>query len=97
MDDLTVQPRARYHLPQVHKDTAQKKAGGFSEYVKEAVQKVSVLDAQAKGSVEQMIKGQVGIHETMIALEKAGISMRLLLQVRNKALEAYREIMRMSF
>jgi flagellar hook-basal body complex protein FliE len=33
----------------------------------------------------------------MIALEKAGISLRLVLQVRNKALEAYREIMRMPF
>jgi flagellar hook-basal body complex protein FliE len=31
----------------------------------------------------------------MIALEKAGISRRLLIEVRNKAMESYREIMRM--
>ena len=38
-----------------------------------------------------------GLHEIMIASEKAGISFKLLLQIRNKLLEAYREIMRMQF
>ncbi len=37
------------------------------------------------------------IHEVMIASEKAGISLRYLLQIRNKLLDAYQEIMRMSF
>ncbi|MBN1276158.1 MAG: flagellar hook-basal body complex protein FliE, partial [Deltaproteobacteria bacterium] len=37
------------------------------------------------------------IHEVMIASEKAGISLRFLLQVRNKLLDAYQEIMRMNF
>jgi flagellar hook-basal body complex protein FliE len=37
------------------------------------------------------------LHEIMIATEKADISFRLLLQVRNKLLEAYQEIMRMQF
>ena len=36
------------------------------------------------------------IHGTMIALAKADMSFRLLLQVRNRALEAYQEIMRMN-
>jgi flagellar hook-basal body complex protein FliE len=38
-----------------------------------------------------------GLHEIMIASEKANISFKLLLQIRNKFLEAYREIMRMQF
>jgi len=37
------------------------------------------------------------IHEVMIASEKAGISLKFLLQIRNKLLDAYQEIMRMSF
>jgi flagellar hook-basal body complex protein FliE len=37
------------------------------------------------------------IHEVMIASEKSGISLRFLLQIRNKLLDAYQEIMRMSF
>jgi flagellar hook-basal body complex protein FliE len=39
----------------------------------------------------------MGIHEGMLAISKADISLRLLLQVRNKVLEAYREISRMGF
>ncbi len=35
------------------------------------------------------------IHEVMISMEKADISMRLTVQMRNKVLEAYQEIMRM--
>jgi len=38
-----------------------------------------------------------GLHEIMIATEKAGISFKLLMSVRNKLLEAYQEIMRMQF
>lgn len=37
------------------------------------------------------------IHEVVIASEKAGISFRLLMEIRNKLLDAYQEIMRMSF
>ncbi len=39
--------------------------------------------------------GKVNLHEMMIAMEKADISLRLLIQVRNKAVDAYQEIMRM--
>jgi flagellar hook-basal body complex protein FliE len=37
----------------------------------------------------------VDLHEMMIAMEKADISLRLMVQVRNKAIDAYQEIMRM--
>ncbi|MBN1847716.1 MAG: flagellar hook-basal body complex protein FliE [Deltaproteobacteria bacterium] len=37
------------------------------------------------------------IHEIMIASEKAGLTFKFLLQIRNKLLEAYQEIMRMTF
>ncbi len=39
--------------------------------------------------------GNVDLHEMMIAMEKADISLRFLVQVRNKAIDAYQEIMRM--
>jgi flagellar hook-basal body complex protein FliE len=35
------------------------------------------------------------IHETMLAVERADMSLKLLMQVRNKLLDAYREVMRM--
>ena len=98
MNDLLVQPKTGQSLYKAKdKKVHNANPGGFVEYVKKALKNVNELDAKANASVEHMTKGHAGIHETMIALEKAGISLRLVLQVRNKALEAYREIMRMPF
>ena len=62
---------------------------------------VSNVDKQIKESdqlTEDFAMGKNNnIHEVMIASEKAGISLKFLMQVRNKLLDAYQEIMRMSF
>jgi len=42
-----------------------------------------------------MVSEKKDIHGTMLALEKADLSMRLMLQVRNKLVSAYDEVMRM--
>ncbi|MBQ31221.1 MAG: flagellar hook-basal body complex protein FliE [Deltaproteobacteria bacterium] len=52
------------------------------------------IEAEAK-QTELLTSPNKDIHGTMIALEKAEISMRLMLQVRNKLVAAYEEIMRM--
>ncbi len=43
------------------------------------------------------VKGASNIHETMIHLEEANMGLLLLAKVRNKALDAYHEVMRMQF
>jgi len=54
------------------------------------------LQSEADTSIEQLVAGNTkNLHETMIALEKADISFRLMMEVRNKIIEAYHEIMRM--
>ena len=58
---------------------------------------VNELAAESNRSVEQMVLGKMDIHQAMIAMEKAGISFKLLLQVRNKIITAYEEMMRMQF
>ncbi len=68
---------------------------GFGEKLKQAVQEVNRLQQVADRSVEQVIKGNLGIHEGMIAIQEADISLRLLLQVKNKVMEAYRQLMAM--
>jgi flagellar hook-basal body complex protein FliE len=50
----------------------------------------------ADGQVADLALGKVqNLHEVMIALEEAKLSFQLLVQVRNRALEAYQEILRM--
>ena len=67
----------------------------FAETIKGAVNDVNTLQKQADKSILDLLEGKTEVHETMIALQKADISMRFLLTVRNKVIEAYREIMHM--
>jgi len=96
MSDLIIQSKIRPDAFRAE-GKAHGKSGGFSDFIKQAVKRVNDMQIEGNRSVEKLAKGQVGIHETMISLEKAGISLRLLLQVRTKAMDAYREVMRMQF
>lgn len=68
----------------------------FLASLQEAIAKINEAQAQADVSVQSLLTGQTtNIHETMIALQKADVSFQLMLQVRNKIVGAYEEIMRM--
>jgi len=85
-------------LQKVQQPFRQEKSGNsFGSILKDAVNEVSQMQAQADQSVVKMQVQESGsLHEVMIALEKADVSFRTMLQVRNKVLDAYQEIMRMS-
>jgi flagellar hook-basal body complex protein FliE len=74
-----------------------KPSEGFGEVIKGAIDKVNGLENDSNRSIMELLSGKKDIHETMINLQKTDISMRLLLTIRNKAVDAYREIMHMSF
>lgn len=68
----------------------------FGEVLKASIKEVNRLQGAANHAIEELALGETkNIHETMIALEKAEISFKLMFQVRNKILEAYQEVMRM--
>ncbi len=69
----------------------------FGEIIKGAINRVDGLEKDSNRSIMELLNGKKDIHETMINLQKTDISMRLLLTIRNKAVEAYREIMHMSY
>ena len=70
---------------------------GFTDSLKESIEKVNELQTKAHQAMENLAAGRSqNIHETMIAIEQAEISFKLMAQVRNKILSAYQEIMRMS-
>jgi len=64
----------------------------FENLLNETANNLSEADRLSR---ESAAGGPVDLHDVMIAMEKADISLRLLVQVRNKALDAYQEIMRM--
>ena len=71
-------------------------AEGFADALQSAVTQVNENQVVADQAVEKVQTGESrNLHEVMIAMEKADISLRMLVQVRNKVIEAYQEIMRM--
>jgi len=78
-------------------NTKKKPAEGFGKVIKGAIDRVNGLERDSNRSILELLNGKKDIHETMINLQKTDISMRLLLTIRNKAVEAYREIMHMGF
>ena len=68
----------------------------FSAFLKDALNKVNEQQVQADQLTEKLVKGEnVDLHQVMIAAQKASISLQLALEVRNKVIEAYQEMMRM--
>ncbi len=71
-------------------------AEGAGKFFSELVNKVNDLQTQSDKSIQSLASGESkNLHEVMIAMEKASISFQFMSQVRNKAIEAYQEVMRM--
>lgn len=68
----------------------------FGEYLGDALGNVNALEKESERLNAALAAGQVeDISQVVVAAEKADIAVQLTLQVRNKAVEAYQEIMRM--
>jgi len=68
----------------------------FASVLKESINKVNETQIQSDKMTEKLIKGEnIDLHQVMIASQKASITMQTTLEIRNKVIEAYQEIMRM--
>ena len=81
----------------VYQDHQQPEAkSNFAQTLQSALNEINSLQAQRDEMVENMISGQVSeVHDVMTAAEAAQLAFELLLDTRNRLLEAYQEIMRM--
>ena len=101
LSQLSIQTEAR---PGVRVGQMAKTAGpsgvhkSFSEFLSAKMDDVNRQQIEADQAVADVVTGRSNnIHEMMISLDKADVSFRLMTKVRNKAVEAYQEIMRMQF
>ncbi len=70
--------------------------GAFQSAFREAVHTVEGLRASADGTVEKFLAGESEeLHQTVLATQRAELAFDLFLQVRNKVVQAYQEVMRM--
>jgi len=78
------------------KETSVKGGPSFADTLAQSLDKVNTLQKEADVAIQDFITGDKrNIHETMIAVGKADLAFRLTMQVRNKMVEAYQEVMRM--
>jgi flagellar hook-basal body complex protein FliE len=68
----------------------------FSDFFTEMTQEVNAKQSAASDAVQGVLSGQnVPLHRAMLAVEEASVSFQLMVEVRNKLLESYQELMRM--
>ncbi len=68
---------------------------GFGNYLKKAIDEVNTLQKEGDQAIADVASGQIkDLHQAAIALGKAENSMKVMLEVKNKAIAAYKEILR---
>jgi len=66
---------------------------GFAQHLKSALNEVNELQEKSEDAIADMATGQVkDLHQAALAIGKAEVSMKLMLEIRNKALNAYKEL-----
>jgi flagellar hook-basal body complex protein FliE len=69
----------------------------FGKVLKDSLAQVTELQKEADTAITALATGgNVSLHDAMIAVQKADVSFKLMMQVRNKIVEAYQEVLRMS-
>lgn len=96
MDIIPVSPIQNEKINQKLGKTEQKNGAGFKETISNYVNEVNDLQVKAGESIENFATGKVeNVHEVMIAMSKAEVSFKFMMETRNKLVDAYKEIMRM--
>lgn len=70
-------------------------SGGFLDYLNNALQQVDLMQKDASIGGQKLAMGdEEFLHNTVLAYEKASLALQLTVEIRNRLLEAYQEIMR---
>jgi flagellar hook-basal body complex protein FliE len=101
LDPIRVQPfQLEGHaglIPQKNINGKKKATKPFSEVLKASIAKTNDLQGESDRLIEKMSLGEVeDVAEVSIAVEKAELALRLMIQIRDKLLDAYQQIGRMS-
>jgi flagellar hook-basal body complex protein FliE len=99
MPQITIGPlNPKLQLPELRAPQTQgnEKGGAFGEILKDAISTVNQLQKQSDQEIQKLMTGESqDLNNTVIAIQKADLSFQMMMQVRNKIVQAYQEIMRM--
>lgn len=99
MIDMKIQPFGPDAIGQGEKKEQQRAnqtgKGSFGEFLKQSIKEVNELQNEADKSITDFATGEnKNIHEVMMSVQKADLSFKLMQQIRNKLVDAYKEVMR---
>ena len=77
-------------------DTTATQPGGFGKVFEQLVSSVNDKQNEAQSITRDVLLGKSdNLHQSMIAMQEAGVAFQLMVEVRNKVVESYQELMRM--
>ena len=94
----TVQPLVYEPLNSKRPVTGEAGGGGFEDALRNAIGQMEGLQADSEQQVASLLQGERGdVHNVMMAVEKADVAFQLMMQVRNKIVNAYQQVSQMQF
>ena len=95
---FNIGPPKEIEIPDsAHKAPVQPKDGpNFQDMLGGFLKDVNEMQLKADESIQKMVSGEVkDVHQVMLAVGEAKVAFNLLLEIRNKTMEAYQEVLRM--
>ena len=78
------------------KRAGKSEGASFGSLLENLVKETDSMQKEASTATDSLIKGESdNVHEVLLAMNKADLSFKMMLEVRNKLLDAYHEVMRM--
>ncbi|MGD1019087.1 MAG: flagellar hook-basal body complex protein FliE [Verrucomicrobiia bacterium] len=83
-------------VPEIIPASGAATATSFTDVLSKAVGEINAKQVAANEAVSGLLSGQnVSLHQAMISMQEANVSFQLMVEVRNKLLDSYQELMRM--
>ncbi|MGI6144362.1 MAG: flagellar hook-basal body complex protein FliE [Clostridia bacterium] len=96
MDIKGIESLPVFELEKIYNQEKKEKTQNFGEFLKDALNNVNKTQLQAEQITKDFTIGDdVELHQVVLATEKAALALQLTIQIRNKVIEAYQELMRM--
>ena len=90
---VPVRPGAGEAIPTVSPPAGKQ---DFSQLMKDFVGDVNAMQFKSAHAIDQFVTGEAAdVHQVMVAVEEAGIALDLMLEIRNRVMEGYQELIRM--
>jgi len=92
-----VGPRSIGPKPPVPPSIRRGEKPSFKDLLVDSISEVQKLQTQADQSIRELVSGEItDVSQVLVAIEKADIAFNTMMQIRNKIVEAYQEVIRMS-